>query len=54
MMLDLILLIAIFLVILAMCFIKPKCPKCGGKMKDVTIDNDKLVYKCDDCGEEWI
>ena len=35
-------------------FIKPKCPDCGGKMDDVDLYNDHAVYKCRDCGKEWI
>ena len=37
-------------------FIKPKCPDCGGKMTYVYYDAeiDRNVYKCEDCGEEWI
>ena len=35
---------------------KPHCPDCGGVMDDEMLDMilDKLVYKCRDCGKEWV
>lgn len=34
--------------------IKPKCPDCGGKMRDINIHHGRIVYKCEKCGKEWI
>lgn len=33
-----------------------RCPDCGGIMRSEFLDMefDRLVYKCTDCGEEWI
>lgn len=50
-------LVLMFLVLfIAIFFIKPKCPDCGGDMYyeeyDVACDRD--IYKCKKCGEEWI
>lgn len=35
---------------------RPKCPRCGGKMINLYYDAeiDHNVYKCEDCGKEWI
>lgn len=35
---------------------KLRCPKCGGIMdwKMIDMQFDKNVYKCRDCGKEWI
>ena len=35
---------------------KPHCPDCGGVMDVEMLDMilDKLVYKCRDCGKEWV
>jgi predicted nucleic acid-binding Zn ribbon protein len=32
------------------------CPECNGRMKSEFLDMeiDKLVYKCEKCGEKWI
>lgn len=38
----------IFLV--AMLLIKPKCPDCNGKMDDIYLYDDHMVYKCKNCG----
>lgn len=48
-------LIVMFLVffILMVC-IKPKCPDCNGKMDDIDLYDDHMVYKCKNCGKEWI
>lgn len=52
----------IFLIILLLVFfvvmlcIESKCPDCGGDMYyekyDVACDRD--IYKCKNCGKEWI
>ena len=42
----------IFLVVL-LC-IPDKCPRCGGRLKDVITDDNHTVYECKDCGEKWI
>lgn len=34
--------------------IRPRCPDCGGKMTDVNVCHEHIVYKCIKCGEEWI
>lgn len=39
---------------IAMLFIKPKCPDCGGQLDDVDLHDDHTVYKCRKCGKEWI
>lgn len=37
-------------------FFSLHCPECSGRMKgeflDMTID--KVVYKCEKCGKEWL
>lgn len=38
----------------AVLIIKPKCPDCGGKMDDVDVYHGHLVYKCRECGKEFI
>ena len=45
---------AVILAVLIM--IKPRCPRCGGKLHSTFFDLtfDKLVYKCSKCGEEYI
>lgn len=50
-------LVLIFLVFfITMLFIKPKCPDCNGNLYyeeyDVACDRD--IYKCNNCGKEWI
>ena len=32
------------------------CPDCGGKLHDEFLDMqfNKLVYKCEKCGKEWM
>lgn len=37
------------------CF-KSHCPDCGGTMDSVYFDMflDRQVYKCRNCGEEWV
>lgn len=36
--------------------LKPKCPCCGGIMDVAFIDMEinKMVYKCRNCGKEWV
>lgn len=33
-----------------------RCPYCNGIMDDIGLDIqiNKLVYKCRDCGKEWV
>lgn len=33
-----------------------KCPDCGGVMRSEFYDMeiDELVYKCEQCGKQWI
>lgn len=33
-----------------------KCPDCNGNLSSEMIDmeHDKIVYKCEQCGKEWI
>lgn len=38
--------LAIFLPII----LRPKCPRCGRKMKSTMIDYASCVYKCEHCG----
>lgn len=38
----------------AVLFIKPKCPDCGSKMDDIDIYHGKTVFRCRNCGKEWI
>lgn len=35
---------------------KLKCPHCNGDMKSEYYDMrfDRTVYKCENCGKEWI
>lgn len=52
---DMIFIVIMLLVLfIAALIIKPKCPDCGGKMDDVYVHDDNTVYKCRNCGEEWI
>ena len=44
-------LVTFFVVLL---IVEPKCPSCGGKMRDVNIHHGRIAYKCDKCGKEWI
>lgn len=32
------------------------CENCGGRMKEKFLDMqiDRIVYKCEKCGKEWI
>ena len=40
----------------ALLMIRPRCPRCGGKLINIYYDAeiDHNVYKCEDCGKEWI
>jgi DNA-directed RNA polymerase subunit RPC12/RpoP len=35
---------------------KQKCPDCGADMEEAFYDPgiDMIVYKCTDCGKEWV
>ncbi len=46
--------IVVILLILSvvMLSIKSRCPDCGGKMDEINLYDDHVVYKCRDCGEE--
>lgn len=48
--------IVISLIIYVLLFMKPRCPDCGGKMYESFYDStlDGTVWKCSDCGEEWV
>ena len=49
-----ILIFVVIIAILILAFIPSKCPKCGGKMKDIQIENSHIVYKCENCGTNFI
>lgn len=46
--------VTLLVFIIAALFIKPKCPDCGGELDDVDTHDDRTVYKCRNCGKEWI
>ena len=35
---------------------KAKCPDCGAELEEAFYDPniDKVVYKCPECGKEWV
>lgn len=37
-------------------YFKSHCSECGGVMDAIFLDmqSDRLVYRCRDCGKEWI
>lgn len=37
-------------------YMKSHCPDCNGVMDSIMLDMvfDRLVYKCRDCGKEWM
>lgn len=37
-------------------FFSLKCPSCGSKMYGEFYDMeiDKMVYKCESCGKQWV
>ena len=47
---------AIIATIVLLSLMKIKCPKCGGEVYFEYEDtvNNITVYKCKNCGEEWI
>ena len=49
--------LAIFIIVFTIIYLMPhKCPKCGGKLHSEFFDMqfDKMVYRCDKCGKEYI
>ena len=45
------LLIILFIIIT---LIKPRCQDCGSKLDDIDMCDEHIIYKCRNCGEEWI
>lgn len=50
-MVAVVIILVLFIVVLNM---KHKCPDCDGKMDDVDEHYGSTVYRCRECGKEWI
>lgn len=48
--------IVILVIAFVVFFPNGECPRCGGRLKKSFYDSEigRQIYKCEDCGEEYI
>ena len=50
MIIEIIILSAFLVFLFAVALLPHKCPKCGGKIKDVVLSKNSVICRCDNCG----